>query len=182
MDTEYASPRPPFDVRRWLWRLGAIFPPAVAAEAVTTHARFDAPPDAVWRGLMFYEEVPHRPPLLLRLFLPTPVATEGNDKRVGTVVECRYSSGKLRKRFTALEPPSLVRFEVIDQRLGVEHCVTTVEGSYQIRADGDGSEVALTTVYRGHLRPRRLWRPFERLLAHQLHRHILSGMGAAPKK
>jgi hypothetical protein len=82
------------------------------------------------------------------------------------------------KRLTLLDRPRLVRFEVIEQSLGVERCITTVEGSYEIDPAGPGAEVGLTTRYRGHLRPRWLWRPFERLLAHQLHRHILDGMGA----
>jgi hypothetical protein len=49
-------------------------------------------------------------------------------------------------------------------------------GSYEFRADGTGSRVVLATLYSGHLRPRWLWRPLERFLAHRLHRHILDGM------
>jgi hypothetical protein len=52
-------------------------------------------------------------------------------------------------------------------------------GSYEIRAEGGGAEVVLTTRYRGHLRPRWLWRPFEHFVAHRLHRHILDGMRAS---
>lgn len=164
--------------REYLWLVGRLFPPGAAIDAVTTKGAFEASPEAVWQKLMFYEEVPLRPPLMLRIFLPVPVKTQGNDKHVGASVECSYSQGSLVKRITVLDPPRLVRFEVIEQHLGVERCVTTVEGSYEIRADGGGSEVALTTMYRGHLRPRWLWRPVERSLAHQLHRHILAGMGA----
>jgi len=166
--------------REWLRLIGRLFPPHTGVDAVTTKAAFDASPDEVWQRMMFYEEVPHRPPLLLRVFLPTPVRTQGNLKQVGATVECTYSQGGLVKRITDLDRPHLVRFEVLKQHLGVERCVTTVEGAYEISADGRGSEVALTTNYRGHLRPRWLWRPFERLLAHQLHRHILGGMGANP--
>jgi hypothetical protein len=164
--------------REYLWLVGRLFRPRLAVDAVTTRAGFDESPEAVWQRMMFYEEVPHRPPLLLRVFLPIPVKTQGNGKDVGATVECSYSRGGLVKRITVLDRPRLVRFDVIEQHLGVERCVTTVEGSYEIRADGRGSDVALTTKYRGHLRPRWLWRPFERLLAHQLHRHILDGMGA----
>lgn len=164
--------------REWLWLIGRLFRPAAAIDAVTTRAGFDAAPDEVWQRMVFYEEVPHRPPLLLRLFLPTPVSTRGDGRRVGAMVECTYSRGSLVKRITLFERPRLVRFEVVEQCLGVERCVTTVEGSYELSADGDGAQVALTTRYRGHLRPRWLLRPFERLLAHQLHGHILAGMGA----
>lgn len=162
----------------WFGLLGRLFQPNLAVDAATTRATFDAPPDAVWLRMMFYEEVPRRPPLALRLFIPSPVKTQGNGKHVGAVVECIYSSGSLSKRITVLERPRLVRFEVLEQRLGVERCVTAVEGCYEFHAEGEGTEVALTTRYRGHLRPRWLWRPFEVWLAHQLHRHILAGMGA----
>lgn len=164
--------------RECLWLVGRLFPPGLAIDAVTTLARFEAPPGEVWEKMIFYEEVPNRPPLLLRIFLPSPVKTQASGKRVGATVECDYSRGSLVKRFTVLAPPNLVHFDVIEQELGLERCVRTVEGSYEIRADGGGSQVALTTKYRGHLRPRWLWRGLERLLAHQLHRHILVGMGA----
>jgi hypothetical protein len=162
-----------------LWLVGALFPSNPAIDAVTTRARFEAPPEDVWQTMMFYEEVPHRPSLLLRMLLPSPMKTQGGSaKGLGATVECSYSRGSLRKRITVLQNPSLVRFEVIEQNLGIERCVTTVGGSYEIRRSGRGSEIALTTKYRGHLRPRWLWRPLERLLAHRLHRHILAGMRA----
>ena len=45
-------------------------------------------------------------------------------------------------------------------------------------ATEDGSHVVLTTRYCSRLRPRRLWRPLERRLAHRLHYYILDGMRA----
>jgi hypothetical protein len=152
--------------------------PGGGIEAVVTRARFDVPLEGAWQRIMFFEEVPHRPSLLLRLVLPVPLSTRGEGKHVGAAVRCDYSRGHLVKRFTEIAPPALMRFEVIEQHLGIERMVTTVEGSYELRADGAGTLVALTTRYRGHLRPRGLWRPFERLLANALHRHILVGMGA----
>lgn len=164
--------------RELLWLVGRLFPASAAVEAVTTTARFDRPADALWDTMMFYEDVPDPPPRLLRWLLPCPVRTQGG-KHEGARVECTYTRGSLVKRITVLARPRLVRFEVLDQRLGIERCLTTVEGSYEFRPHGSGTEVALTTRYRGHLRPRALWRPLERLLAHQLHRHILAGMGRA---
>jgi hypothetical protein len=164
--------------RELLWLFGALFPPNAVVDAVATTAGFDAPPDEVWQRMMFYEEVPRRPPLLLRIFLPSPISTQSIDKEVGSIVECSYSRGGLAKRITVLERPRLVRFDVLEQRLGIERCLRTVAGSYEFSAAASGTAVRLTTQYRGHLRPRRLWVPVERLLAHQLHRHILAGMGA----
>ena len=164
---------------RLLARAGRLFPRSETVEAVQTRVHFDDVPDAVWKRMLFYEEVQGRPGLLLRAFLPAPVRTEGDKTRVGATIECTYDEGYLEKRITACEAPSFVRFEVLVQRLGIEDCVSMKEGSYDMVADGaGGTDVVLTTHYRGHLRPRWLWRPLERILAHRLHRHILDGMRA----
>lgn len=162
--------------QRRLWKIGRLARANDAIEAVTTRCHIAASPEEVWHRLMFFEEVPQRARGLLRTVLPQPIRTAGEGKRIGAVVQCLYTSGCLMKRITAIEPPHTLRFEVVAQELGIESCVTTVAGAYEIRGDADGATVALTTRYRGHLRPRLLWRPFERVVAHQLHRHILSGM------
>jgi hypothetical protein len=173
--------------RRLLWSLagwyclvGRLFPKsaASASDAVTTAQRFNASPEAVWLRIALYEEVRTNPPFLLRLFLPCPAHTAGDKTRVGASIRCEYDEGYLVKRITLVEPPHLMEFEVGEQRLGIETCITTLGGCYQIRACGDGSEAELVTNYRGHLRPRFLWRPVERYVARQLHLHILHGMGA----
>ena len=159
-------------------RIGLLFPPNARSEAVETSLRLNATPEEVWQGILFYEEVPGRPPWFLQIFLPRPIRTDGEKTRVGAIVLCTYDGGHLLKRITAVEPARLVRFDVLEQRLGIEDCVSMSQGSYQIRAAEDGSEIVLTTHYCGRLRPRRLWRPLERSLAHLVHRHILDGMRA----
>jgi hypothetical protein len=162
-----------------LARVGRLFPRNQMDDVVATKAHFDASPDVVWREMIFYEEVPRRPAPLLRLFLPAPVRTRGEKTRVGAVIECTYEGGYLEKVITAAEPARFVRFDVLVQRLGVEDCISMGGGSYEYSAVDDGCDVVLTTGYRGHLRPRWLFRPFERFLAHRLHRHILDGMRTA---
>jgi hypothetical protein len=169
---------PRVSLRNLASRVGLLFPRNAQSEAVETALHLDATPEEVWQGILFYEEVPRRPLWFLRIFLPRPIRTDGDKTRVGAIVRCTYDGGHLLKRITAVEPARLVRFDVLEQRLGVEDCVSMSQGSYEIRATGDGSEVVLTTRYRSHLRPRRLWRALERYLAHRLHRHILDGMRA----
>jgi len=161
---------------RLLSRVGRLFPSNPTVDSVETVVRFKASPEAVWQGMMFYEEVPRRPTPLLRMFLPLPLRTEGDKTRVGATIACTYENGYLEKRITAAEPAHLVRFDVLVQELGIEDCISMGEGSYHIRSEAGGSEVALTTRYRGHLRPRWFWRSFEHFLAHRLHHHILDGM------
>ncbi|MEO8874755.1 MAG: hypothetical protein ABI461_04130 [Polyangiaceae bacterium] len=113
---------------------------------------------------------------MLRLFLPTPVSTQGDKTRVDAIIKCTYEGGNLEKRITVAEPAERVCFDVTVQHLGIEDCISMTGGSYQIRANAGGSEVVLTTRYRGHMRPRVLCRPFEHYLAHRMHRYILDGM------
>jgi hypothetical protein len=164
---------------RFLARLGRLFPRNETVEGVATRVRFDATAEAVWQGMLFYEEVPSRPMPLLRLFLPAPVSTQGEKTRVGAIIECTYDRGYLEKLITAAERARVVRFEVLVQKLGVEDCISMTGGSYEMSDHGGGSELVLTTRYRGHLRPRWLWRPLEHFLAHRLHFHILDGMRTA---
>ena len=165
-----------YSLRALIDRVGGWFSTNPESEAVTTKIRLDASGEAVWSALRFYEDVPKRPGLFLLALLPRPIRSEGEKTQVGARVRCEYEGGYLVKRITVAEPGHLLRFEVLEQKLGVENCVSMGEGSYEIRPSGGGSEVLLTTHYRGHLRPRSVWRPFERFLAHHLHRHILEGM------
>ncbi len=146
------------------------------SEAVATRVRFNASPRAVWNHLMFYEEVPGRAPFLLRLLLPHPLRTEGDKGCVGTTVRCIYRGGYLLKRITAVEPSHFLRFEVFEQRLGIENCVVTRGGSYQLYGNEDTTEVVLTTNYQAYLRPRRVWHLVESFFIGQLHRHVLQGI------
>jgi hypothetical protein len=139
---------------------------------------FGATPEEAWNRILFYEEVPGRAPFPLRAFMPSPVRTEGQKASVGSRVRCIYNRGYLIKRITMLDPPRRIRFEVTEQLLGIERCVVALGGSYEIEPSGEGSEFTLTTRYQAHLHPRALWRPLERLVAGQLHTHVLKGMGA----
>ncbi len=177
---DLTAPRPKPITQGLLSLVGRLFPRNPATEAVATSVHFHASPETVWQGMLSYEEVPVRPPFLLRVLLPNPVRTEGDKTSVGADVQCRYKGGDMVKRITVVEPPHLMQFEVTQQHLGIEGCVTTLGGSYELRScGGDQTEVVLTTNYRGHLRPRYFWRPLERFLAHALHRHILDGMRAS---
>ena len=160
-------------VTGWYRLASLLFARNAASESVETQVHFNASPEAVWDHIMFYEEVPGRPPFLLRTLLPRPVRTEGDKTRVGATVRCAYRGGDLVKRITKVEAPHFLQFEVDRQSLGIEGCVLTLGGSYQMLTNGDVTDVVLTTNYQAFLRPRSLWRPLEAILVSQLHRHIL---------
>ncbi|MGD0797479.1 MAG: hypothetical protein ABR910_07120 [Acidobacteriaceae bacterium] len=159
--------------------LSRLFAGSERPGEVSTRVRLDVTPEDAWREIIFYEEVPGRPPLPLRWLMPAPVRTEGAKSAVGAEVRCIYDCGYLVKSITVFDPPCLIRFDVSEQHLGIEDCAIAEGGSYELYHSGDATELVLTTRYRSFLHPRWLWRPLERLVAHQLHSHVLRGMSAA---
>ena len=165
--------------KAWHRLASRVFARQPTSEAVETRTHFDASPEILWNRILFYEEVPGSPPLLLRILLTCPRRTEGEKAVVGSRVRCLYDGGYLIKRITAVEPHQQLQFEVIEQKLGIESCVVATGGAYEIRSCNGGADVVLTTRYLSRLRPRGLWRRLEKLVARRLHWHILNGMRSA---
>ena len=183
VETPIAVPSPatpaPAPPKRWCALLALLFGGRPASDSVQTKLHIAASPEAIWKQILFYEEISATPPLLLRALIRRPLHTSGDKTTPGSIILCTYQRGHLLKRITALEPSRLIEFEVVTQKLGIETCVTAKSGSYRIGHTLRGAEVVLTTNYQSHLHPRPLFRPLERLAIHQLHRHILNGMRQA---
>ena len=94
---------------------------------------FAAPPERVWKGLVFYEELGGRPPWHLRLLLPVPIGTEGKVSAVGDEATCLYEGGHLLKRITRIEQGDLYEFEVAEQALSVGGGMRLSGGRYTLR-------------------------------------------------
>jgi hypothetical protein len=154
-----------------------LFPRPVEVAAVVTETVFAASPEWAWNGILFYEEVAHQPPWLLRLALPRPVRAIGSKAAAGNVVYCVYERGHLVKEITAVEEPRLLAFKVVEQELHFERDVTLRGGSFTLEpCPGGNTRVVLTTEYERHLYPAWLWEPIEQGVVHTLHRHVLEGM------
>jgi hypothetical protein len=138
---------------------------------------FSASPEQAGKGLMFYEEVPRRPPISLRLMLPEPIRVAGRRAAVGDEARCVYRRGHLLKRVTRIDPGRHCVFEVFDQRVAIAGGIRLTGGSYALRKlPGGSTRVELETRYVSPLAPRWLFRPIEAAVCHAFHRHILEAM------
>lgn len=152
-------------------------PPAYPRERITTERVIAAPLNVVWDSMVFYEEVTHTPPLILRIGLARPLYTRGASSAVGDVKTCVYNKGRITKQVTLVERGRLLAFDVIEQHIGYERDVRLTGGSFAFAPiDEHRTKVALTTEYEPRLAPRFAWRPFERLAVHTLHGHVIEGM------
>lgn len=146
-------------------------------ETVTTAVTMPADSGRAFDAIMFYEEVTHRPPLILRIGLAHPLFTTGSSQHVGDVKTCVYNKGHITKRITEVAAGKRLAFEVIDQQIGYERDVRLTSGSFEFETLPNGfTRVTLNTEYEPLLRPRWCWRPFEQYAMHTLHKHVLEGM------
>jgi hypothetical protein len=144
---------------------------------VRTELSVHATPREAWQAVMFYEQVQHSPPWLLRLALPKPHRSEGDKTRVGEVVRCYYDRGYLAKRISRVQPQRRLEFEVVEQHLHFERDIRLLDGSFAIGQTSSGcTSILLTTRYERLLSPAVLWEPLERHVVHTLHEHVLEGM------
>ena len=145
--------------------------------SVVTGMRFSAPVERVWDALMFYEQIPCRPPLHLRLLLPTPVRAKGPGSTGEAETLCLYEGGHLLKRTTRVDRWRNYRFDVVEQELAIGRGICLVSGGYALRELSDGTtRIELETCYINPRRPAWLWRPIEAAVCHAFHRHILGAM------
>ncbi len=157
--------------------LGSATDAAVQPVSVVTRMIFSAPPDRVWKGLVFYEELGGRPPVHLRLLLPVPIRNVGKVSEVGDEATCLYEGGHLLKRITKIEKGDLYEFEVAEQALSVGGGMRLSGGRYTLRGLPDGqTEVSIETRYLSRKWPRWFWKPLEKMVCHWFHRYLLSTM------
>jgi hypothetical protein len=146
--------------------------------AVSTAAVLAVPAGRVWRSLLFYEEIEHAPPPLLRLLLPRPIRAEGR-KEAGHLVRCTYKGGHILKLITSITEERLIAFDVVEQQLGIPGGIVLLGGSNAVEPLTEHlTRVTLTTRYR---RPRRglaepLVAAVESKAVHAFHRHLIESI------
>lgn len=150
---------------------------AFAVESIVTSVDIPSPVGKAWNALMFFEEVRHAPPWLLRIGLPRPLYTRGSTAHVGDEKVCIYTKGHLTKRVTERDPDHRLAFDVIEQDRIENRSIRLTSGSFDlISVSPSQTRVELTTNYEPKLGPRWIWRPAEQLATHALHRDVLEGM------
>jgi hypothetical protein len=146
---------------------------------VNTTQIINAPPQAAWHGIQFFEEVRRPVPWLLWLSPSLrPMYTIGHSEKVGDLKTCVYQRGKLIKQITEVIPGKRLAFKVVEQDRIENDGATLLDGSFDLEPldGGKQTRVTLTTRYIPLLDPRFAYRWAEALAIHTLHGHVLAGM------
>ncbi len=155
----------------------ALAPP-IQIETVQTEQLLPLGKMQAWDRWVFYEEIKHDRPLLLKLGLPTPSHVEGKIQAVGDQQVCVYTGdARLVKKATHVVPGEILAFDVIKQEHFENNSIRLIDGAFDFEPITDTqTRVTLTTRYVPKLRPRILWQPIEHTFGHELHLHVLKGM------
>jgi hypothetical protein len=145
---------------------------------VSTEAILPAASTIVWAALVFYEEVTHRPPLLLQALLPHPLRSEGDKRNVGSIVRCTYREGHLLKIITNVDEGHMVAFDICEQELRIAGGARLLGGSTVVQPISSlDTRVTLTTRYalpERRLAGLRRW--ISAQVTHAFHRHLMEGI------
>ncbi len=154
--------------------LEAHLTPRHAATTVETSAIVDADLRDVWSAHVFDDAHAAPASRLAVVGLPAPAGATGHALRVGDVKTIRLGKGVVQLRVTEAAPPYGLAYEVITQRGFEDRTLRLIGGEGRLTETADGrTRVTVRTHYEPLLDARAVWAPIERLVAGELHLHLL---------
>jgi hypothetical protein len=161
-------------------------PPPVYA--VRTALEIDAPPEAVWRHVVSFAELPPPEELLFRIGIAYPIRAEIEGEGPGAVRHCVFSTGAFVEPIEVWDEPRLLKFSVAKnpppmaewtpyQTVHPPHLEGyLVSNGRQFLLDRlpDGrTRLEGTTWYRHSLWPAAYWRVWSDAVIHRIHLRVL---------
>ena len=163
-------------------------PPAPLRE-VTSVVEVDAPPEAVWRHVVTFREIPEPPAWFFRAGIAYPVRAVIDGEGGGALRRCEFSTGAFVEPITAWDAPRRLSFDVVAQpdpmrELSPYRAIRPphLDGAFRARR-GEFRLVALpdgrtrlegSTWYTLELAPGDYWRLWADLLVHAIHARVLA--------
>lgn len=166
---------------------------------VTTSIEIAAPPEAVWRNVIGFSELPPPPEWFFRLGIAYPVRARIDGEGVGAVRRCEFSTGPFVEPITTWDPPRRLAFDVVSQPPSMtelspyrhvnaphlEGYMVSRRGEFRlVPLSGGRTRLEGSTFYTLSIFPESYWVVFGEGLLHAIHgrvlRHIKHLSEAAP--
>jgi uncharacterized membrane protein YhaH (DUF805 family) len=162
--------------------------PAPSLEEVRTTVEVTAPPEAVWRHVVTFSELPEPPAWLFRLGIAYPRRATITGRGVGAQRRCEFSTGAFLEPITAWEEPSRLAFDVAAQpppltewspyrHVAAPHLdgyLVVHGGEFRLRPlPGGRTLLEGRTFYRLRVFPTAYWSLWSDALIHAIHRRVL---------
>jgi uncharacterized membrane protein YhaH (DUF805 family) len=156
--------------------------------SVTTTIDIAASPEAVWRHVVQFSELPPPTDLFFRAGVAYPIRARIWGSGVGAVRHCEFSTGPFVEPITVWDEPHLLAFDVTCQphpmrelspyrALDTPHLngfFLSKHGQFLLTRLGAGStRLSGTTWYTQRLWPGRYWRLWSDYVVHKIHSRVL---------
>jgi hypothetical protein len=156
--------------------------------AVRTALEIEAPPEAVWRHVVSFPELPPPTEFLFRMGIAYPMKAEIHGEGVGAERHCVFSTGSFVEPIEIWDEPRLLRFSVTSNPAPMEEWTPYEEvhpphlegflvsngGQFHLeRLPGGRTRLEGTTWYRHSLYPAAYWRVWSDWIIHKIHLRVL---------
>ncbi len=155
--------------------------------AVRTEVIAAAPPDAVWRHVVAFEQLPPPRELLFRAGVAYPIRAEIRGSGPGAIRRCVFSTGAFVEPITVWDEPRKLAFDVADQPATMRELspwdvdaphlrgyFKSTRGQFVLTPlPGGKTLLEGTTWYSNRLAPEFYWRLWTEYLLHAIHERVL---------
>jgi hypothetical protein len=162
--------------------------PAPPIYAVRSSIEIDAPPEAVWKQVVAFTQIPEPHELLFRAGIAYPIRAEIVGQGVGAERHCVFSTGAFVEPIEVWDQPRLLKFSVTSNpppmqewtpysRVEAPHLrgfLVSQGGQFLLTPiPGGRTRLEGTTWYRHTLWPADYWRVWSDEIIHEIHMRVL---------
>jgi uncharacterized membrane protein YhaH (DUF805 family) len=167
--------------------------PAAPVFAVTTAVEVDAPPEAVWRHVVSFSDIPPPNEWLFKTGVAYPMRARIEGRGAGAVRYCEFSTGAFVEPIEVWDTPRLLKFSVTQNPppmkewtlwsdihpRHLDNFLVSQGGEFRLAAlPGGRTRLEGTTWYRHNMWPASYWRMWSDFIIHRIHARVLDHVKA----
>ena len=156
--------------------------------AVTTTVEIEAPPEAVWKQVVSFSDLPPPDELIFRLGIAYPTRATINGRGTGAIRRCQFSTGAFIEPIEIWDEPRRLRFSVAANppplrewtpyaQVHAPHLagfLVSRQGEFLLTPLSGGRTLLTgTTWYQHHMWPAGYWQLWSDAMIHRIHRRVL---------
>jgi len=166
-----------------------VDPPSPPVFEVRTSIEIGAPPQAVWRQLIAFADLPAPEEWIFRIGVAYPTRARLEGTGVGAIRHCVFSTGAFTEPITVWDEPHLLRFKVTANPPPLEEWtpyseihpahlkgfLVSRQGQFLLTPlPGGRTRLEGTTWYQHHMWPAAYWQLWSDAIIHRIHLRVLN--------
>jgi uncharacterized membrane protein YhaH (DUF805 family) len=151
----------------------------------------NAPPQAIWKEVIAFSQIPPPTELLFRSGIAYPMRAEMEGTGVGAVRRCVFSTGPFVEPIDVWQEPKVLRFHVAENPAPLNELTPyghiepahlhsyflSRQGQFElIELPGGKTRLTGTTWYTNQMWPQQYWRVWSDYIVHKIHMRVLTNI------